>query len=237
MGTGANYQWGTGSIVGTNPISGATSVSFTTSALSSNTTYWVYITNTTAPCTVTTSGVAQLITVKALPTVSITGSSSICVGATTTTTLSPTTGGTWSSNNASASVTNAGVVTGISAGSATFTFTETLSGCSNTTGAVTVNALPTAATLSTNNPICSGEDAVFTITGTAGDIVTYTGATGSPASPVTIGAGGTADVTVAGVTAEQTLTLVSITNGTCSQTLTQTATITVNPLPIIGSFN
>ena len=81
------------------------------------------------------------ITLIALPTVSITGSSTIYVG--TTTTLSPTTGGNWVSNNTGiATVTTpAGVVSGITAGSATFTFTQTSSGCSNTTTAVTINAV------------------------------------------------------------------------------------------------
>ncbi|HRH49206.1 MAG TPA: hypothetical protein PLP23_10665, partial [Panacibacter sp.] len=79
------------------------------------------------------------VTVNALPVVS--APASICVG--NTATLSPTTGGTWaSSDNTKASVTNAGVITGISAGSVTFTFTATSTGCSQTTSSVTVNALP-----------------------------------------------------------------------------------------------
>ncbi len=62
------------------------------------------------------------------PVVSFTGSTTICAGSTTT--LSPTTGGTWVSNNPSvATVTNAGVVTGVSSGSVTFTYTRT-DGCS-----------------------------------------------------------------------------------------------------------
>lgn len=80
-------------------------------------------------------------TVTALPAVSITGNNSICVG--NTTTLSPTTGGTWVSSNTSvATVTNSGVVTAIGTGSANFTFTNSTTGCSNTTGNVTVNPIP-----------------------------------------------------------------------------------------------
>lgn len=76
------------------------------------------------------------------PTVSITGNSSICVNGTTT--LSPITGGTWISNNSSvATVTDAGVVTGVSTGTVTFTFTNTTTGCRSTTGSVIVTALPT----------------------------------------------------------------------------------------------
>jgi len=77
------------------------------------------------------------------PIVSITGNTSICVDGTTS--LSPTTGGTWVSNGPSvASVTNGGVVTGLQAGMVTFTFTDGTTGCSSTTGAVTVKGLPTA---------------------------------------------------------------------------------------------
>ena len=76
--------------------------------------------------------------INALPTVSITGSSAICNPGSTT--LSPTTGGTWVSNDAAASVDNAGNVTAVSAGTATFTFTQTGTGCTNTTAVVTVNA-------------------------------------------------------------------------------------------------
>ncbi|MEZ4902971.1 MAG: hypothetical protein R2822_15065 [Spirosomataceae bacterium] len=56
-----------------------------------------------------------------------TPSTSLCVG--NTLTLSPTTGGTWVSSNLSfASVTDAGLVTGISSGVVNFTFTVTGSG-------------------------------------------------------------------------------------------------------------
>ncbi len=68
------------------------------------------------------------ITTQPKPTVSITGATAICAGSTSQ--LSPTTGGTWVSNNtAVATVTNAGVVTGVSTGSVTFTYTRD-GGCS-----------------------------------------------------------------------------------------------------------
>jgi hypothetical protein len=49
------------------------------------------------------------------------------------------------------------------------------------TSTVTVNALPVAATLSSNSPI-SVADAIFTITGTAGNTVNYTGAASGTAT-------------------------------------------------------
>ncbi|KAF2518552.1 hypothetical protein EYY60_00090, partial [Flavobacterium zhairuonense] len=85
-GTGARYQWGTGSVVGTNPISGATSSTYTTPTLTGNATYWVRIENTTSPCTATTGGVSQVVTVNAPSTAptSISGITTICSGTGTT---------------------------------------------------------------------------------------------------------------------------------------------------------
>jgi len=103
-------------------------------------TYTITGNNAVGPRTMT----GEAVIVNATVAVSITGSSTICAGATTT--LAPASGGTWASNNTSvATVTNAGLVTGISAGQATFTFTESTIGCASTTSPVTVNALPGAA--------------------------------------------------------------------------------------------
>jgi hypothetical protein len=65
LGTSANYQWGTGAVVGVNPIAGATSSTYVASPLTT-TTYWVYITNTAGPCTATTGGVTKVVTVSTL---------------------------------------------------------------------------------------------------------------------------------------------------------------------------
>ncbi|MDR1983488.1 MAG: hypothetical protein LBQ28_01490, partial [Prevotellaceae bacterium] len=74
-----------------------------------------------------------------LTTVSITGPTKIGVGQTTT--LSPTTGGTWvSRNTAVATVDNKGIVTGVSEGETDFVFITT-DGCVYTTGVVTVSSL------------------------------------------------------------------------------------------------
>ncbi|MBS1626109.1 MAG: hypothetical protein JST83_18965, partial [Bacteroidetes bacterium] len=48
LGTGASYQWGTGSVIGTNPIGGATAASYAVTP-SSTTTYWVSVTGP-SPC-------------------------------------------------------------------------------------------------------------------------------------------------------------------------------------------
>ncbi len=78
-----------------------------------------------------------------------------CSSANSSTTLSPTSGGTWiSSNPAVATVTNAGVVNGVSTGTATFTFTNTGTSCSATTLAVTVNPSNTVTAASSTPTVC-----------------------------------------------------------------------------------
>ena len=105
------------------------------------------------------------------------------------------------------------------------TCTQNLSGSST----VVVNALPSA-TISTNNgPVCSGNTASFTLTGTAGSTVTYDINGGTQAT--TTLTGGTATVTISNSSANQTLNLVSVTDGTCSQNLSGSSTVVVNPLP------
>ena len=108
------------------------------------------------------------------------------------------------------------------------TITDT-KGCTTIASVIVgTNATALVATLSSNSPICSGGNAVFTITGTAGNIVAYTGDSSGIA---TIGAGGTVDVTVAGVTSNTTLNLTDVSNGTCNQALASTTTVTLNTLP------
>jgi hypothetical protein len=59
-------------------------------------------------------------------------------------------------------------------------------------------------------------DAIFTITGTAGNTVNYTGAASGTA---TIGAGGTVNVTVTAVTADTSLNLTNVSNGFASSSI------------------
>ena len=95
------------------------------------------------------------------PEVSITGDADICVGSYTT--LSPSSGGIWSSSNTSvATVSTAGIVTGVAAGSATFTFTDSSTGCtSDPSGAVTIGNVGVV-TLSGDQNICSGSTTTIT---------------------------------------------------------------------------
>lgn len=88
LGSSGTYQWGTGTTVGSNIISGQTAVSITVSP-SSTTTYWVRRIDP-APCSNTTAGVTQTVTVASpstAPTV-ISGSTTLCLGDSTTLTAS-----------------------------------------------------------------------------------------------------------------------------------------------------
>jgi trimeric autotransporter adhesin len=128
--------------------------------------------------TVTATGCSdnttKTVNVVALPVVSITGTNPICVGATNA--LSPSSGGTWVSNTPEvASVVAAtGVVTGITAGTSTFTFTSSTSpNCSNTTGAITVNAPPTVTVNPLPSSITYGAGTSFSVTATSFVTPTY----------------------------------------------------------------
>jgi len=119
----------------TGGLSLGTGNSFTTPGISTTTMYYV---DATSECGTTASRTAVIATVNALPIVS--ASANVAVGSTIT--LSPTSGGTWvSSNDAIATVTNEGLVTGVSVGTVTFMFTDAITGCSVTTSSVIVGSV------------------------------------------------------------------------------------------------
>ncbi|MGV0828191.1 hypothetical protein ACTS9C_04740 [Empedobacter brevis] len=110
-----------------------------------------------------------------------------------------------------------------------------VTGCSETpqTFQIKVIAGPSAPTI-TAPAVCEGEDAIFTIEGTSGNVITYTldGTTRTG----TIQTDGKLIVTKSGVTTDQTLTIVSVaSDGTpeaCNTTLTGvSATAKVNAKP------
>jgi len=125
--------------------------------------------------------------------------------------------------------TDAGLTTLVSdatsVGAGTYYVEATNAACTDT-GSVAVNQLPTATSVG-NGPICSGSDAVFTITGTVDAIVTYS-INGGPSTTDTL-TGGSVDVTVVGATLDQALVLELVDDGVCSDILTETLTITVLP--------
>ena len=109
--------------------------------------------------------------------------------------------------------------------------------CQNVT--ITVNPLPTASISGNYSPICEKEIAEFTITGTSGAVVTYNINSGTNATVVLTGGNATISNLIDVGDGDQTLTLVSVENTLtgCSQSVNTSSTITVNPIPEIGSFN
>ncbi len=157
------------------------------------------------------------ITVVANPIISLTGPSDICIDETTT--LSPTSGGVWISSNTSiATISNSGVVTGKSAGNASFTFIESTYGCvSENNVTVTVNAPPNITSPSTNS-LCIGETASIT--------------------PTSGGVWNSSDATVASISNDGTITALSdgtvtfsFTSNLTGCTSTASTPITVQPKP------
>ncbi len=174
-----------------------------------------------------------VVTINPLPT--ITGNLNVCAGLTTQLTGSPTATATtpWtSSNTAIATISNTGLVTGVSAGTTTITYTNS-NGCSQT-AVVTVNALPTA-TIAGASTICAGTSTTFTISGTPNATVVYSN--GAANSNVVLNAAGTATVNTGVLNTTTTYTLVSAQSAapaSCSNTLTGSITITVNPIPVMS---
>ena len=149
---------------GAGTISNETTLTPTYTAAAGDGTHDVILTLhvSNSPCNDATA--TYTIHVNALPNVQI-SQSYICIGSTASI-LTPNSNGIWvSSDNNIATVTNAGVVTGISAGSVTFTFTSFATGCSNTTSPFTVDGSCQVVTL-TQPPALSAtitQDGVTTI--------------------------------------------------------------------------
>ena len=147
-----NYDF---QVNGTSVQSGSSNI-FNTTVLNNNDAVSVIITNSNK-CSSTLAPV--IITVNPLPAVSsITGTLQVCINSTTTLT-DAITGGVWSSlNTGIATIDASGVVTGVSAGTATINYTITnANGCDSTVNAlVTVNTLPAVAAITGNLHVCIG---------------------------------------------------------------------------------
>jgi len=152
----------------------------------------------------------------ATPVLPITGTVSVCVGATAT--LSDaTSGGTWSSSNTSvATVGSTGIVTGAGSGSATISYT--VSGGSYTTTMVTVFTTP--ATITGTMNVCAGA------TTTLGETVSGGAWSSGNTSIATVGSTGIVSGVAGGTVS------ISYTIGTC----TASASVTVNPLPTVAAI-
>ncbi len=156
----------------------------------------------------------QGITVNALPS-AITGTFSVCEGGNTANLYDATGGGTWSSSNtARATINSSGVVTGISRGTLTITYTVGSTGCYITAG-MTVNQLPSIIT--GPSVVCQASTATYS------DSVSGGTWSSSNSGVATINTSTGVVTGVSGGTATLTYFL--------SSGCTVFKTITVNPLP------
>ncbi len=165
------------------------------------------------------------VTVNALP-AAITVPSGVCAAGGTITLTDASAPGTWSttgSTSIATLTTSTGMVTGVSAGSITVTFTETATGC-RTTAPVVVNALPAPISGATTT-VCSG-GATIVLTDVSGPGVWSNSTTG--AATVNSGTG-----VVYGVSAgTETITFTQSSTG-CYRT--QVVTVIPIPSAIVGS--
>src|SRR5690554_6609991 len=213
-GMGAPYNWYSSSTGGSIIHTGS---SYTTSP-SSTTTY--YVTSGTGTCA--SPRIPVTVTVTPAPNSgTISGPTDVCVGNTITLTSNGDGGGAWTTNNSSvATVNNLGVVTGVSNGTATISYTVTgTAPCSNAvaTRVVTVNPIPSAPAAVTPQSFC-GSATVADLIASGSNLQWYAAATGG--SPLSSGTALTNGATY----------YVSQTVNGCESSRTGVQ-VTVNPIP------
>jgi uncharacterized protein YjdB len=167
---------------------------------------------------------------------SVTGTSPLCIAGTVTyvanaVVLSGGTGVWSSSNTAVATVSAAGLVTGVSAGSANIIYTIT-GGCSGTVSAqqtVTISPNASIASVTGTSPLCIAGTATY-----AANTVVLSGGTGAWSSSNTAVATVSAAGLVTGVSAGSANIIYTITGG-CSGTVSAQQSVTVSPNASIAS--
>ncbi len=176
----------------------------------------------TNSCGVTNA--TQVVTVNPLPNAgAITGSASLCAGATITLANAAGSGAFSSVSAGIASVDAAGVVTGISAGTATISYTATNScGVAHATKVVTVNPLPNAGEINGTTALCAGATAAL-------ENLTNGGAWSSVSTGI---ASVDATGVVTGISAGTATITYTVTDGCGVANVTRV--VTVNPLPVAG---
>ncbi len=208
---------------------GAWTVSNTTASVAGGVVTGITAGTDTINYTITTAcGTAttiKAVTINPLPVIdTITGPSTVCVGATIT--LSDAiTGGTWTVSNTNASIAG-GIVTGVSTGSDTVTYKITTAcGSATTKMTITVNPLPFAGSISPagGSAICAG-DSIMLSDAVSGGVW---GRSNTCASVSVLGL-------VKGLRKGVDTIMYSVTNG-CGTDVVST-TVTVNPLPDVGTI-
>ncbi len=152
----------------------------------------------------------------------ISGPSSVCAG-TFATLTDATTGGTWSASNATATISGAGLLTGITPGIDTITYTVVnVCGTTSATKIITVGLFLSAATISGPGVVCVGLN--ITLTDPAPG-----GVWSSSNAHATVVGG-----LVSGVSAGVDTISYTVTSSCGSAVATHT--VTVNPLPVAGTI-
>ncbi len=152
----------------------------------------------------------------------ISGATTFCQGTTSSLASSGATGGVWTSSTVGvASVNSSGIVSGVSAGTATITYTVTnVCGSAFTTTTVHINPLATPGVVSGLSSICVGTSTLFTASGTTGG--TWSSSNASIASVNTSG-------TVYGITAGSAVISYAVTNVCGTVSAIRTITVIAPP--------
>jgi len=232
-GTGLTYQWysnTTASYAGSQLIAGATSSTITPSTTNTGTLFYYCV--VTGGCGSSTSLLSAAIIVTAPSNAgTITGNATLCQNQTSQLSTDGNAGGTWSSSASTvASVSVTGLVTGLTAGTATISYlVNGNGGCPNVSSSlvVNVNALPIAGITNntgTNQITC----AVPSINVTATGDDTYSWSNGSSivgsTANLTIMTDGTYTVTVTNSSGCQSTTSIVVTEDIAATSSSQTET-------------
>ncbi len=204
------YSW--------SPSAGLSNPSIVNPSASPTATTTYTITGTTAGCTNTTT---VIVTVSPVPSVSATGTATICAGGSTPLTASGATTYSWSPSTGLSSTTSA-TPTASPTTTTTYTVVGTTSGCSaSATITITVTPIPVVSVSGTTT-ICNGSSTSLLASGAT--TYNWLPSTGLSSS------------TIANPTANPTATTTyTVTGSTGSCTGSITVTITVNPIPSVNA--
>jgi hypothetical protein len=223
-------------------LDGSGNATVNTGALTANATYQLISVRLsgTPNCEQPATG-NVVVTVIDLPTASVTGTT-ICSGQSGSVTFTGTPNATVTytvNGGANQTVTlnaagTATVNTGVLVANATYQLVSVQSAttpvCSNlTTASAVVNVVPApTASITGNASVCSGNGSIITISGTPNATVTYV-INGGANQTVVLNNAGNATLTSGSLTSNTTYTVISVDNGSCVQTISESITITVNP--------
>jgi len=250
---GATFAW----TVTQSGVSGASAGSGATIAQTLNTTgasagTAIYtITPTAGGCAGTP--VTATVTVNPIPSATATPSSqSFCSGGATSVALTSNVGGTtfaWTvsqsgtsgaANGSGSNITQTLTTTGVSSGTATYTITPTAGGCAGAAIVVTitVNPVPSATATPNSQTFCSGNTSSLSLSSNVGGTTFAWTVTQSGVSGASAGSGSTIAQTIntTGAATGTAIYTITPTAGTCSGSPV-TATVTVNPLPVMTSVS